>query len=226
MQLVLDWDGTVTERAPQMMVLERFGAPAPLARAEEGLERGELTLHECIELEFSGLREPLEIVVPWLVEHARIRPGFHELAESHRPLILSTSFEQLIRPVLAREGLDDLELLCNAVDPRPDGWRAIWRDGSQCADCGEPCKRGSLPEGTPVYVGHGRAAAGAETTRIAIRSLEQITAVGGSGRARSRCSAVRPPSTLKSACDTRPSGSRPAARRAATRPAAFWRVGR
>src|SRR5256885_8944514 len=155
MQLVLDWDGTVTERAPQMMVLERFGAPAPLARAEEGLERGELTLHECIELEFSGLREPLEIVVPWLVEHARVRPGFHELAESHRPLILSTSFEQLIRPVLAREGLDDLELLCNAVDPRPDGWRAIWRDEAQCGECGEPCKRGSLPAGELVYVGDG-----------------------------------------------------------------------
>jgi 2-hydroxy-3-keto-5-methylthiopentenyl-1-phosphate phosphatase len=153
--LVVDWDGTVTERDTQMMVLERFGDPEPLARAEEGLERGELTLHECIELEFSGLREPLDVVVPWLVEHARIRPGFHELAESHRPLILSTSFEQLIRPVLAREGLDDLELLCNAADPRPDGWRAIWRDESQCADCGEPCKRGSLPEGELVYVGDG-----------------------------------------------------------------------
>ena len=137
------------------MVLERFGDPDPLERADVGLHTGELTLHECIELEFSGLHEPLEVVVPWLLEHARIRPGFHELAERHRPLILSTSFEQLIRPVLAREGLPDLDLLCNAADPRPDGWRAIWRDEAECAECGEPCKRGSLPAGELAYVGDG-----------------------------------------------------------------------
>jgi len=137
------------------MVLERFGDREKLARADAGLHGGELTLHACIELEFSGLREPLEVVVPWLLEHARIRPGFRELAERHRPLILSTSFEQLIRPVLEREGLPELELLCNAVEPRPDGWRAIWRDEAYCAECGEPCKRGSLPAGELVYVGDG-----------------------------------------------------------------------
>ena len=137
------------------MVLERFGDDEKLARADAGLHSGELTLHECIELEFSGLREPLDTVVEWLVEHARVRRGFHELAETHRPLILSTSFEQLIRPVLEREGLPDIELLCNAVEPTSDGWRPVWRDEAECAECGEPCKRGSLPDEEIVYVGDG-----------------------------------------------------------------------
>jgi 2-hydroxy-3-keto-5-methylthiopentenyl-1-phosphate phosphatase len=155
MRVILDWDGTVTERDTQLMALEHFGDPALLAEAEEGLIAGRLTLHECIELEFSGLRAPLDEVVGWLLAHARIRPGFHELAQRHRPLILSTSFEQVIRPVLEREGVD-LELVCNSVEPRADGWRPIWRDDAVCAECKEVCKRGSLPaNGRVVYVGDG-----------------------------------------------------------------------
>ena len=152
--LVLDWDGTVTEKDSQLMALEEFGDPALLREAEEGLTEGRLTLHECIELEFSGLRAPLATVVDWLVENVRIRPGFHELAARYRPLILSTSFAPLIRPVLEREGVE-LELLCNDVEPRAEGWRAIWRDSAACSECNEACKRSSLPSGDLVYVGDG-----------------------------------------------------------------------
>src|SRR5215210_3200480 len=64
------------------------------------------------------------------------------------------------------------------------------------------------------------------TTPIAIRSLEQMTPVGGFGfRSRER-SAQRPPSSEKSPCATRPSASTPASRSASSRPAAFSRVGR
>lgn len=154
MKLVVDWDGTVTETDTQHMALLEFGEPNVLDRAEIELQAGRLTLHECIELEFATLHEPLDTVLDWLVPRVRIRPGFHELAGRHPPLVLSSSFEQLIRPVFEREELH-LDLACNDVEPSPGGWHPIWRDESRCADCGEACKRASLPDGEIVYVGDG-----------------------------------------------------------------------
>src|SRR5207244_9338434 len=98
-----------------------------------------------------------------LLGHARLRAGFHELAEAHDPLILSSGFRELIDPVLAREGVE-LEVRSNRIDARPDGWRIRWRDDAACAVCGDLCKRSGLPAGDVVFVGDGysdRCAAGA-----------------------------------------------------------------
>jgi len=153
-RVVLDWDGTVTEVDTLHLVLERFGDPEIYARVEAQLGRT-LTLNEVIEQEFQTVTASLEEVVPWLLEHARIRPGFAELALAHRPLIVSSGFHELIEPVLEREGLlDAVELRANSVEARPDGWRAHFRVAGRCEACGEPCKRGDLPTDVEVvYAG-------------------------------------------------------------------------
>ena len=136
------------------MVLERFGDPHVYEEAERGLEQG-MTLREVMDFEFSGLREPLDEVVTWMLEHVRIRPGFREFAEAHDPLILSSSFVETIQPLLDREGVR-LDVVANTVDPRPDGWRIRWRDETVCEHCDEMCKRAALPsDGPVVYVGDG-----------------------------------------------------------------------
>jgi len=92
-------------------------------------------------------------VVGWLVDHVELRPGFHELADAHRPTIVSSNFRQLIGPILEREGLE-LEVRANEIAWHPDGWRARFRNGEACGTCGEPCKRADLPtNGNVVYVG-------------------------------------------------------------------------
>ena len=153
-RVVLDWDGTVTEVDTLHLVLERFGGPEIYARVEAQLGRT-LTLNEVIEQEFQTMTASLEEVVPWLLEHVRIRPGFAELALAHRPLIVSSGFHELIEPVLEREGLlDAVELRANSVEARPDGWRAHFRVAGRCEACGEPCKRGDLPTDVEVvYAG-------------------------------------------------------------------------
>jgi 2-hydroxy-3-keto-5-methylthiopentenyl-1-phosphate phosphatase len=153
-RVVLDWDGTVTEVDTLHLVLERFGNPEIYARVEAQLGRT-LTLNEVIEQEFQTVTASLEEVVPWLLEHVRIRPGFAELALAHRPLIVSSGFRELIEPVLEREGLlDAVELRANSVEARPDGWRAHFRVAGRCEACGEPCKRGDLPTDVEVvYAG-------------------------------------------------------------------------
>ncbi len=105
------------------------------------------------------MRAPLEEVVAWLLKDARVRPGFAELvrtaeAGGSRVVVVSSGFEELIRPVLEREGVE-VEVIANRVEARPDGWRVHWRDEQVCATCGQPCKRSSLPDGEIVYVGDG-----------------------------------------------------------------------
>ncbi len=105
------------------------------------------------------MRAPLEEVVAWALENAHVRAGFAELVrgaeqEGWNVLVASSGFEELIRPVLEREGVD-VELVANRVDARPDGWRVLWRDEGICETCGQPCKRSSLPDGEVVYVGDG-----------------------------------------------------------------------
>lgn len=153
MRLVLDWDGTVTERDTLHLVLERFGGVAAFEAIEAEL-RGKLTLHEAIRQEFATVHVPLAEVVAFLLDEARIRPGFRELVVEHAPLVVSSGFHELIEPLLARERIE-VELRANRVVPEPEGWRPVYYDTVVCPVCGEPCKRRSLPPGPVVYVGDG-----------------------------------------------------------------------
>jgi 2-hydroxy-3-keto-5-methylthiopentenyl-1-phosphate phosphatase len=153
-RIVLDWDGTVTERDTLDLVLREFGDREVYERVESALGRT-MTLNDVISEEFATVTAPLDEVVSWLLEHVLIRPGFAELARAYRPLIVSSGFQELIEPVLEREGLlDAVELRANNVEARPGGWRARFRVAQTCPACGEPCKRGDLPAGVEVvYAG-------------------------------------------------------------------------
>jgi len=154
-RLVLDWDGTCTLVDTLWLVLERFGDYDVFQRAGERLMRGEMTYRDLLETEFSTVKNTtLDEVNAWLAGEARIRPGFHELVRRHDPLVLSSGFEELIRPLLARERVE-VELVANRLDPRPDGWRVIWNREQPCEVCSDWCKRGGLPAGPFVYVGDG-----------------------------------------------------------------------
>jgi 2-hydroxy-3-keto-5-methylthiopentenyl-1-phosphate phosphatase len=112
-----------------------------------------------------------------------VRPGFAQLVRAAEKagwnvLVASSGFEELIRPVLEREGVD-VEVVANRVEPGPDGWRVLWRDEEVCETCGQPCKRSSLPDGEVVYVGDGysdRCAALAADRIFATRGLADYLA--------------------------------------------------
>lgn len=154
MEVVLDWDGTVTEIDVLHLVLLEFGDEEVYEEHEARLGR-DLTLHEVIAGEFATVRAPLEEVAAWVRENAVVRPGFSEFASRHRPLVVSSGFRELIEPVLAREGIR-LEVRANRLDPRQEGWRVLFRNEELCPVCGEPCKRADVAGlGAFVYVGDG-----------------------------------------------------------------------
>src|SRR5512143_2747614 len=153
-RVVLDWDGTVTEVDGLHLVLREFGDTGVYEAAEERLGR-QLTLHEVIALEFETVRAPLHEVVAWVRENVGVRAGFADFARAFRPLVVSSGFHELIAPVLEREEVE-LDVRANHVDPRPDGWRSVFRSAEPCPVCGEPCKRTDVLGLDPfVYVGDG-----------------------------------------------------------------------
>jgi 2-hydroxy-3-keto-5-methylthiopentenyl-1-phosphate phosphatase len=170
-RLVLDWDGTVTERDTVELVIERFGDIGTYRRT--GALMGHRLSHdEALARSFATVRAPLDEVVRWVVDAVRVRPGFRELVERYRPLVVSSGLHELIDPVLARERVD-VEVLANGVDARRDGWRMLFRAAARCDHCGERCKRAALPAGEVAYVGDGY------SDRCAALAATRVFATGG-----------------------------------------------
>jgi 2-hydroxy-3-keto-5-methylthiopentenyl-1-phosphate phosphatase len=177
MRLVLDWDGTVTERDTLDLVLQEFGDPEIYERVERELDAGRMTLNDVIAAEFATVTVPLEEAVAFVVEHARLRPGFAELARTRHPLVVSSGFHELIEPVLEREGvLGRVELRANRVEARPNGWCVHFRVSDLCDECGEACKRADLPAGEIVYAGDGH------SDYCASLAADRVFAIGGLAR--------------------------------------------
>jgi 2-hydroxy-3-keto-5-methylthiopentenyl-1-phosphate phosphatase len=178
--VVLDFDGTVTESDLLDRIALEFGDPAVYQEVEDGLDEGRMRLREVITREFEPVTTPLEEVVAWVLEEAKIRAGFAEFVRYAQAAgwdvrVVSSGFEELIEPVLEREGVD-VELHANRVDARPDGWQVVWRYPDDCDECGESCKRSLLPPGEVVYVGDGY------SDRCAALAAERVFATSGLAR--------------------------------------------
>jgi 2-hydroxy-3-keto-5-methylthiopentenyl-1-phosphate phosphatase len=152
MQLVLDWDGTITVRDSLVAAVHALGDPSIY---DGSIQESFDSYGEALAAEVGTLRVSAEEAAAWAVENVEVSPGFHELADRYRPIIVSSGLPQLILPVLEREGVE-LEVRSNNAEVRPDGWRVIFRDEGVCPICGDKCKRRSLPETRPlVFVGDG-----------------------------------------------------------------------
>jgi HAD superfamily phosphoserine phosphatase-like hydrolase len=154
MRLVLDWDGTITERDTLHMAIERFGDLEVFRRMEAEIGR-RLTLNEVIEVEMATISTPVDEVVGWLLDVVTVRPGLAEIVAEHDPLVVSAGFHELIEPVLEREGVT-VELVANRLEQDGDGWRTVFLERPACPVCGEPCKRMALRDiGPYAFVGDG-----------------------------------------------------------------------
>ena len=144
-----------------------------------------MTLRDEIVGEYATVRASLQEVVAWTSERTRIRPGFREFVELAREegwrlVVVSSGFNELIEPMLEREGIEGVEVVANHVDPRPEGWVVDWRYGEACRVCGQSCKRATVDAlaegGEVVYVGDGYSdrCAGESADRVfATRRLAQ-----------------------------------------------------
>lgn len=163
-------------------VARAFGDEDVYSAVERGLDEGQMSLREVITREFEPVTASMDEVVEWIAERVRVRPGFGDLvrearSRDSRVVVVSSGFEELIRPVLGREGVE-VEVRANRVDTSNGNWNVIWTYGDACEVCGESCKRTVVSDiagdGEVVYVGDGysdRCAALAADRVFAIRGL-------------------------------------------------------
>ena len=181
MELVLDWDGTITDGDTLHAAMEEFGDVDVFRAMEDEIGR-RLTLREVIAVEMATISAPVGEVVAFLLGKVPLRAGFPELVERFDPLVVSMGFHELIDPLLDRDGIE-VRVVANTLDPRPDGWGSVFRPQAMCGVCGEPCKRSDVAglDGF-VYVGDGfsdRCVAQAATRVFARDGLaEYLTAEG------------------------------------------------
>ena len=182
--IVVDFDGTITEDDMLDQVARVFGDEEVYERVERGLDDETMTLRDVITLEFEPVTASVDEVVAWIAERVRVRPGFRQFVElanerGSRVVVVSSGFEELIAPVLEREGVD-VEVRANRVDTSGGNWRVVWTYGGACEMCGESCKRSLVREvageDEVVYVGDGY------SDRCAARASDRVFATKGLAR--------------------------------------------
>ncbi|HVI34857.1 MAG TPA: HAD-IB family phosphatase [Gaiellales bacterium] len=161
--IVVDFDGTITESDSLVQIVQTY-APQLFDELEGDLDAGRITLHQCIEREFAAVRGDHDAIVAEAVARVRVRPGFAEFvaaaqAAGHRVVVVSSGFEAIIRPVLVRDGVPEVELFAHDVRFSAKGGVVDFRYGEQCDVCGQECKRSVVRAlrdgGDVVYVGDG-----------------------------------------------------------------------
>ena len=181
--VVCDFDGTITERDTLDEMCRRYAPPGVYDHAENGLTGRRMTLREVLRYEFEPIRGDHATIIAETVDRTTVRPGFARFVGAargagHRVVVVSSGFRDVISPVLAREGVGDLELYAHDVRFGPQGSTVTFRHGEPCSVCGEECKRSvvdGLGHAGPVaYIGDGysdRCAAQAADRRFATGSL-------------------------------------------------------
>ena len=189
MLLLLDFDGTITER-DTLDLLAREYAPAAFAAAEERLQSGRWTLNEVIRHEFEAVHADEADVLAFVRERVVLRPGLAELVDLCRErfieaVVVSAGFHEVIEPVLAWHGVA-LPVVAHHATFTRDGAIVSFRERPVCAHCGEQCKRSALSalaRGRLVaYAGDGwsdRCGARAKTRSAARAGLAEHLAAEG-----------------------------------------------
>jgi len=101
-RVVLDWDGTCTVRDSLVAAVHDLGDPSIY---DVSLQETFATYGEALAAEVHTLRCTADEAAAWAVEHVELRAGFHELVERFDTVIASSGLQQLILPVLEREGV-------------------------------------------------------------------------------------------------------------------------
>ena len=109
MQIVSDFDGTIVKVDTVEYLLERF-ANGDWRKYDDQYERGEISLEECLRLQYGMLKEPKQKLLDAIDNVASIRAGFGDLVAFCRErqisfTIVSAGLDFVIRHLLNRENL-------------------------------------------------------------------------------------------------------------------------
>jgi 2,3-diketo-5-methylthio-1-phosphopentane phosphatase len=120
--VMCDFDGTIVDVDTCVLILDKFGDP-DWRRIDDQYERGELTLQDAIQREFSTIRADEQLILRDLAKAVHIRPNFGRLVDHCKnrriPLIIvSAGLDFVIQHYLQQNGWEDF---ITVHAPKPHG---------------------------------------------------------------------------------------------------------
>ncbi len=153
--VVLDYDGTVTDREYNVLALQKLTSDDAWRRLDEAVVRGEMSPTECFARQVGLVDASHDELIGASLDGARSAPGFAGFLETltsrgARIAVVSAGYREAIEELWRREGLPPVELAASEIVPRDGRGGPPWtlrydaRFGD-CPSCGPGgCKAGAL----------------------------------------------------------------------------------
>ncbi len=163
------------------MLVRHVAGDAEWNETERGLDVGARSLRDVLARQAALVRGELAEVAALLRREIAVDPAFAPFVGACREhgipvTIVSSGLDAIVRDRLREIGLDDLPVIANAVDARPDGWTIRFRDDVANGTDKAAVLRAARADGThTVFVGDGRSdydAAREADVRFAKRGLD------------------------------------------------------
>jgi 2,3-diketo-5-methylthio-1-phosphopentane phosphatase len=160
-----DFDNTITKKDVIDDMLERFSGDDCWRELEEKWRREEIGSRECLKGQVEGIRVEKETLDKYL-STIEIDPYFKKLLQLFKSrnipvLIVSDNFDYMLKKVLERNDIHDIDVFCNKVELLNGRLNPSFPySNSECGDCAN-CKKTHLlarkKEGRrTVYIGDGK----------------------------------------------------------------------
>ena len=160
-----DFDNTITSIDVIDDMLERFSGDDKWKDLEKRWKRGGIGSLECLKGQIDGIRVGKRRLDSYL-STIKIDPYFKRLLRLFESrnipvMIVSDNFDYMLKGILERNHVPDMEIYCNKVDVSGDRLRPSFPfSKSDCGDCAN-CKKTHLlskkKDGmTAVYIGDGK----------------------------------------------------------------------
>ena len=166
MQVFCDFDGTISKEDVTDLVLDRFARPE-WREIEDQWTNGRITAAQCMRRQIQLLQAKHEDIDAFLdmIEIDSAFGAFKAFCEKNGLglIIVSDGVDHFIRRVLARHGLEDIQIIANKLISRPHACTMPDFDlgfpfrSAACAAGAGVCKCAQVrPSGNHIYIGDGR----------------------------------------------------------------------
>ncbi|MHB8462137.1 MAG: HAD-IB family phosphatase [Vulcanimicrobiaceae bacterium] len=135
MRILVDFDGTITDRDGFDLLSRHHAGPQRWERLDRAFLAGTITLRDVLSAQARCITGTLDDARAYLDATTIVDPTFGAFVDrcvdaGHVVRIVSSGVRQLIDASLAEHGIYGVEVAANAAIVKADGWELVFRDDS------------------------------------------------------------------------------------------------
>lgn len=166
LQFFCDFDGTISIQDSLKLVLDHF-APPRWREFEHRIHGGRIPEIIALQKMMDLMEADFSEVLSFVLDQVQVDPSFSEFvkfvqSQKGQIFILSGGFIEFIRPLLRREGLDEIPVFANSIVVERGRWKVVQRQFKRLCESQTHCKCASIeqlekqsPGSRSYYIGDG-----------------------------------------------------------------------